>query len=143
MAFALAACGAQTSVAPPTPVVTATAPPAPATPPPRSTLAPGQPTPDATAQPSEVEDAFLSNVDDLTAEAADLASTPCEDLTMVTSANPNLVPSIHGFAATLKRVGASQAALNSDAVHTALADLDRTISQLDSALSTCGIKSQP
>src|SRR6267142_5444428 len=55
------------------------------------------------ATSSDVENAYLSNVDDLIAEAADLAVTPCDELTAVTRANPNLVPSVRGFATALKR----------------------------------------
>jgi hypothetical protein len=101
-------------------------------------------TPDTTgADPAALENAFLSSVDDLIAEAADLSSAPCEDLTIVTRDNPNMMRSIRGFAASLKRVGASQAALDTEAVKTALADLDRSISQLDNALGVCGISTQP
>jgi hypothetical protein len=101
---------------------------------------PGQPTPDATALPSDIENAYLSNVDDLIAEAADLAVTPCDELTAVTRANPNLVPSVRGFATALKRVGASQPALDTDAVRASLADLDHSMGEFEGALSLCGIK---
>jgi hypothetical protein len=101
-------------------------------------------TPDTTgADPAALENAFLSNIDDLIAEAADLSSAPCEDLTIVTRDNPNMMRSIRGFAAALKRVGTSQAALDTDAVKAALSDLDRSIGQLDTALGVCGISSQP
>src|SRR5205823_3482390 len=69
------------------------------------TVAAGQPKSEPTASSSDVENAYLSNVDDLIAEAADLAVTPCDELTAVTTANPNLVPSVRGFATALKRVG--------------------------------------
>ena len=90
--------------------------------------------------PSDVENAYLSNVDDLIAEAADLATTPCDELTAVTKANPNLVPSVRGFATALKRVGTSQPALDTDAVRTSLADLDHSMGEFEGALSLCGIK---
>ncbi len=100
------------------------------------------PTPVATpiAQSSDVENAYLSNVDDLIAEAADLAVTPCDELTAVTRANPNLVPSVRGFATALKRVGASEPALDTDAVRASLADLDHSMGEFEGALSLCGIK---
>jgi hypothetical protein len=101
---------------------------------------PGQPTPDSTALPSDVENAYLSNVDDLIAEAADLATTPCDELTAVTKANPNLVPSVRGFATALKRVGTSQPALDTEAVRASLADLDHSMGEFEGALSLCGIK---
>jgi hypothetical protein len=101
-------------------------------------------TPDTTgADPAALENAFLSNIDDLVAEAADLSSAPCEDLTIVARDNPNMMRSLRGFAASLKRLGSSQAALDTEAVKAALADLDRSITQLDSALGVCGINSQP
>jgi hypothetical protein len=86
-----------------------------------------------------VEDAFLSNVDDVIAEAADLAASPCEDLTRITRDNPGLLPSVRGFAAALKRLASSQPALDTDAVKLALADLDRSMGELEGALSLCGI----
>lgn len=129
------------SAPPPAP----TAPPAPAPPPPTAapTITPapiGAPTPEPTAQSSDVENAFLSNVDDLIAEAADLTVTPCDELTDLAQSNPNVVPSMRGFAAALKRIGATQSALNTDAVRASLADLDHSMSQFEGALSLCGIK---
>jgi hypothetical protein len=101
------------------------------------------PTPAATLDPAidqnEVEVAFLSQIDDIIAEATDLAVIPCEDMQVVTTRNPSLVPSLRGFAATVKRVSSTQAALDTDAVKSALADLDQTMAQLEGALSMCGI----
>ena len=82
----------------------------------------------------------MTNVDDLIAEAADLAVTPCDELMAVTQANPNLVPSVRGFASALKRIGTTQAALDTDAVRASLADLDHSMGELEGALSLCGIK---
>jgi hypothetical protein len=93
----------------------------------------------ANADPVEIEVTFLSNVDDLIAEANDLAVFPCPDLTGVTRDNPSLIPSLRGFAATLKRVGTTQAVLDTEVVKTALSDLDRSMGQLEGALSLCGI----
>jgi hypothetical protein len=134
IALALVACRAPAPSPTPTPLPAATA-----TPLPQPTLAPGQPTPEPTADPSDVQDAFLSNVDDLVSEASDLAALPCPDLTDVISGNANLIPSIHGFAAALKRVSAAQPGLDTDTVHTALADMDHIIGQMDGALTQCGI----
>jgi hypothetical protein len=92
-----------------------------------------------TALPRDVENAYLSNVDDLIAGAADLAVTPCDQLIAMTNANPNLVPAVRGFATALKRVGTSQPALDTDAVRTSLADLDHSMGQFEGALSQCGI----
>jgi hypothetical protein len=92
-----------------------------------------------TANPAEVEEAFLANVGDVIAEAADLAGLPCDDLNALARANPNMVASIRGFAAALKRVGTSQAVLNSVAVKAALSNLDRVMGQFEGALSLCGI----
>jgi hypothetical protein len=116
----------------PVPVPTATAAPAPA-----------QPTADLGGEnSSDVENAFLSNIDDLIAEANDLTATPCDDLKQVTTDNPSLLPSLRGFTATMKRVATAQAVLNTDNVKTALGDLDQTMGALEGALSQCGI-SQP
>ena len=102
------------------------------------------PTPDATmeaeAAPSEVEIAFLDNLDELIAEATDLAVTPCEDLQAITQQNPNLVPSIRGYAAAIKRVSTSQPMLDTDAVKASIGDLDHTMGQFEGALSLCGVK---
>jgi hypothetical protein len=100
-----------------------------------------QPTVDPNTS-ADVVDVFLSNVDDVSAEGYDLSLTPCDDMMRVLNENPNLVPSIRGFAANLKRVGASQAVLDTPDVTAALADLDQSMAQLESALSVCGI-SQP
>jgi hypothetical protein len=140
-ALAFGACSAPPPPAPtatPVPVPTATAV---APPKPTAGSQQAQPTFDpSTASPADVENAFLSNVDDLIAEAADLTDTPCPDLTMITRDNPNLVPSIRGFAAAVKRISGSQAVLNTDAVKAELADLDQSMGDLEGALSVCGIK---
>ena len=109
----------------------------PPTPVPTATTAP-QPTVDA--QAGDIQDAFISNVNDLTSEVSDLAITPCDQLMALVAANPNEVTQIHGFAATLKRVGGQQAALNTDDVRAALAALDMAISQFDATLGACGIR---
>jgi hypothetical protein len=143
--LALTACSALAPTPTPTPVPTPTFAPAPratalARPNPTS-AAQAQPTFDPTsASPADVENAFLSNVDDLIAEAADLTVTPCPDLTALTRANPNLLPSVRGFAAAAKRIGSTQAVLDTDAVKTELADLDHSMGELEGALSLCGIK---
>jgi ABC-type transport system substrate-binding protein len=144
-ALALTACGALTPTPTPTPVPAPTSTPAPTpVPPPRTSAASqpqAQPTFDpATASPADVENAFLSNVDDLIAETADLTVTPCPDLMMLVRDNPNLVASVRGFAAAAKRIGATQAVLNTDAVKAELSDLDHSMGELEGALSLCGIK---
>ena len=131
MALALTACGAPTPTPTPAPAPTATVA---ARPNPQPTFDP------STASPADVENAFLSNVDDLIAEAADLAVTPCPDLVMLTRDNPNLLPSVRGFAAAAKRIGATQTVLNTDAVKTELSDLDHSMGELEGALNLCGIK---
>jgi hypothetical protein len=93
----------------------------------------------ASVDQAEIENAFLSNVDDVIAEAADLAATPCAELTAMTRDNPGMLPTIRGFAATLKRLGTSQAVLDTEPVKTALSDLDRSMGELEGALSVCGI----
>jgi hypothetical protein len=125
--IALAAgCGRPTPA--PTPAV---APATTVTPVPRPTIDP---------EAADAQDAFLANVNDLTAEVEDLASSRCEELTIETSDNPTELTEIHGFAATLKRVGTQQPALDTDEVRSVLAALDQAISHLDAALSTCGIR---
>jgi hypothetical protein len=147
--------------APPTPSPTVAPAPTVATPGARPTFAPAAPgivqpasnptalagaqaapTVDPTSDDADTVDAFLGNIDDIVSEAYDLSLTPCDDMMRVLQANPNLVPSIHGFAATLKRVGSSQPVLDRPDVKDALADLDTNIAQMDGALSACGI-SQP
>jgi hypothetical protein len=135
LAVGLAACSAPAP--PPTPTVAPTATPvaqptATAAASPRATLDPAIDT-------SEIEDAFLANVDDAIAGANDLTALPCDDMVLVTRDNPGVVPSIRGFAAALKRLGSQQAALDTENVRAALADLDQTMSQLETALNQCGI----
>jgi hypothetical protein len=128
-------------------------------PPPTPTLAPA-PTPAATPVPTttsgpqasptgapatdpataDIQDAFLENVNDLTAEVESLATLACDDLASETRDNPTEVTEIRGFAATLQRIGTTQAALNTDDVRSALSDLTKAVTQLDVALNTCGIK---
>ena len=141
----LVGCGAPAAAPSAQPAPAATAVPAPLATPTSAAAASGnpgsgQPRADATALPSDVENAYLSNVDDLIAEAADLTVTPCDELTAMTKANPNLVPTVRGFATALKRVGTSQPALDTDAVRASLADLDHSMGQFEGALSLCGIK---
>jgi hypothetical protein len=134
VAVGLTACSALAPSPTPTPVPAPTATAAPAA---------AQPTADLGGEDSSaVENAFLSNVDDLIAEANDLTATPCADLKQMTSDNPSLLPSLRGFTATMKRVATAQAVLNTDNVKSALADLDHTMGALEGALSQCGI-SQP
>jgi hypothetical protein len=139
---ALAACAAPAPT--PAPTVAPTAAPTPTfRPAVPSTSAPqpqAKPTADTSgADPVEVQDAFLTNVDDIIAEATDLSVAPCEDLVAITKANPSLVPNIRGFAAAIKRVSTSQPVLDTGEVKAAIADLDKTMGQLDGALSLCGI----
>ena len=126
-----AACGSGS--APPTPTP---APPPTATPVPQTT-----PVPTLDATTSDIQDAFLTNVNDLTSDIETLATAQCADLTTETSANPTEVTEMRGFAATLQRVATTQSALNSDDVRSALADLKQALSQLDTNLAKCGIKS--
>src|SRR5262249_44364186 len=115
-------------------------PPTPTPAPPTPTVAP---TPTLATKPNEIETAFLSNLDDLIAEATDLAVTPCDELVVLVRQNPTLVGSMHGFAATLKRASTNQTVLNTDNVKAAIVDLDHIMGQLDGALSACGIPTPP
>jgi hypothetical protein len=87
-----------------------------------------------------MQDAFLTNVNDLTSDVETLATAQCADLTAETRDNPTEVTQMRGFAATLQRVAGSQSALDSDDIRSALSDLSQALSQLDTALNTCGIK---
>jgi hypothetical protein len=93
----------------------------------------------ASLAPGELEAAFLSSVDDLVAQTADLSRQPCGDLSQAATANPALFPSLSGYANTLKRVGASDPDLDTDTVKSALSDLDKSMGLLQGALSLCGI----
>jgi hypothetical protein len=96
--------------------------------------------PTVDAARADAQDAFLSNINDLTNEVETLATAQCADLTAETRANPTEVTEIRGFAATLQRVATTQPALDSEDVRSSLADLGQALSQLDAALNTCGIK---
>ncbi len=116
-------------------------------PPPTPTPLPPTPTPAVTPYPTldattnDVQDAFLSNVNDLTDAVESLAMAQCADLTAETRDNPTEVTEMRGFAATLQRLGTSQPALStSQDVRSSLDDLSKALQQLDSALSTCGIR---
>lgn len=105
-----------------------------ATPVPRATPVP---TLDPTA--SDIQDAFLSNVNDLTSDVETLANAQCADLVAETRANPTELAQMRNFAATLQRVATSQAALDSDDVRSSLSDLSKALNQLDAALTSCGV----
>jgi hypothetical protein len=129
LAATLLACGAPAPAPTPTPLVP---------PPTRRPVATPAPTADAAA--FDIQDAFLTNLNDLTSEVETLATAQCADLMAETQANPTEVTEIRGFAATLQRVGGQQPALsNSDDVKASLSDLNKAIGQLDTALKTCGI----
>jgi hypothetical protein len=118
---------------------------APATPtplPPTATavLPVATPAPTVDTAAADIQDAFLTNVNDLTSDVETLATAQCADLTQETRANPTEVTQIRGFAATLQRVATTQAALDSDDVRSALSDLGQALAQLDAALKTCGIQ---
>ena len=127
----LAACGTPAPTATPTPSV------------PRPTPTPAAtPVPTQDASSYDVQESFLTNVNDLTSEVETLATAECPDLTAETQANPTEVTEIRGFAATLQRVGGQQPALSaSDDVKSSLSDLTQALAQLDAALTKCGIKS--
>jgi hypothetical protein len=93
------------------------------------------------AATSDIQDAFLTNLNDLTSDVETLATAECTELMQETQMNPQELASIRGFAATLQRAAASQPALNSDDVRSSLSDLSKALSQLDTQLATCGIKS--
>ena len=118
-------------------------------PPPAPTATPApSPTPAATpvptidAQVADVQYAFMGNVNDLTSDVEALAMASCADMATETRANPTEVSDMHGFAATVQRVGSSQAALDNDDVRSALSDLSKAIRQLDAALTACGVPTQ-
>ena len=139
-AAALTACAAPAPAPTPAPTAAPTPTFRPAVPPTSAPQPQANPTVDTSgADPMEVQDAFLTNVDDVIAEATDLSVAPCEDLVAITKANPDLVPNIRGFAAAIKRVSTSQPVLDTDEVKAAIADLDKTMGQLNGALSLCGI----
>jgi hypothetical protein len=117
-------------------------------PPPRPTPLPATPTPAVTPYPTldattnDIQDQFLTNVNDLTDAIESLAISQCSEISAETSQNPTEVTEMHGFAATLQRLGASQPALStSQDVQSSLNDLTKALQQLDAALSTCGIRS--
>lgn len=110
--------------------------------------APPSPTPASLATPvptldptvADVQDAFLTNVNDLTSEVETLATAECADLTAETQANPTEVTEMRGFAATLQRIGTTQPALNtSEDVRSSLSDLTQALGQLYATLTRCGI----
>jgi hypothetical protein len=127
------ACGSFAAPPTPTPV-----PPPPSTPTPAATAVPT-----IDAQAADVQDAFLTTVNDLTNEVQALGGARCPDLTTELQANPTELGSIRGFAATLQRVSTTQQALNSDDVRSALSDLSHAMTQLEAALNTCGIQQSP
>jgi hypothetical protein len=132
LACVLLACSAPAASSPPTAV------------PPRATpTSAATPVPTMDEQTMDMQDAFLTNVNDLTSEVETLATAQCADLTAETNANPTEVTEMRGFAATLQRVGGQQPPLSNSAdVKSSLSDLGKAIAQLDSALTTCGIKPQ-
>ena len=120
-----------------------------ATPAPTSTPMLAPPTPRAVptpsvepteaADPADVARAFLAEVSDATDEAIALASAPCDELKTELQANPSEVPSLRGFAATLKRLARQEADLDTDEVHNAVTELDQAMAELEGALSLCGL----
>jgi hypothetical protein len=117
-------------------------------PPPTPTPAPPTPAPKPVASPvptldastSDIQDAFLTNINDLTSDVEILAGAECADLTAETSANPTELAEMRSFAATLQRIASNQTALDSDDVRAAVADLNQALAQLDTTLANCGIK---
>jgi hypothetical protein len=125
---ALTACAR--AAPPPTPA------PSPATAAPATT-----PVPTLDAGSTDTQYAFLSNVNDLTSDIEALAMAQCADLTAELRANPTEVTEMRGFAATFQRLGTSQPLLSSSPdVRSSLDDLGKALTQLDNALSGCGIK---
>ncbi|HEY1293520.1 MAG TPA: hypothetical protein VGJ60_10590 [Chloroflexota bacterium] len=101
---------------------------------------PVTPVPTLDAATFDIQDAFLTNVNDLTSEVETLATAECADLSAELRANPTEVTEMRGFAATLQRVGGQQPALsNSEDVKASLSDLSKAMAQLEAALSRCGL----
>lgn len=98
-----------------------------------------EPVDPAAVNPDELEAAFVSSVDDLVAQTADLSRQSCADLSRAASANPALFASLRGYANTLKRVGGSDPALDTDTVRSALSALDKSMGLLQGALGLCAI----
>ena len=124
------ACGAGTPSATPTP-----------RPPTATPVSQVTPVPTLDAATSDIQDAFLTNVNDLTSDVETLANAECADLTAETRANPTELAQMRSFAATLQRVAGSQSALDSDDIRSSLTALTQALMQLDTALTTCGIRS--
>jgi hypothetical protein len=90
-------------------------------------------------QVTDIQYAFLGEVNDLTSDVETLAGASCSDMTAETRAHPTELAQMRGYAATLQRVAGNQAALDSDDVRSAVSDLTKAIAQLDAALTRCGI----
>jgi len=129
MVVGLLSCACSATAAPPTP-----------RPPTATPLPQASPVPTLDATTSDIQNAFLENVNDLTSDVETLANAQCADLVAETRANPTELARMRNFAGTLQRVATSQAALDSDDVRSSLSDLSKAMSQLDAALASCGIR---
>jgi hypothetical protein len=131
---------------PPRPTPTPTLAPLPVAPTSNATPTPAsnaRPTPSVeptdVADPADVARAFLSEVSAATDEAIALASAPCDELKTELQTNPSELPSLRGFAATLKQLARQEADLDTDDVRNAMTDLDQAMAELQGALSLCGL----
>jgi hypothetical protein len=89
---------------------------------------------------NDVFEEILNNVLDATDEAAAMSDAPCDELQTALKENPSVFKSVQGFGATLKRAIAAQPDMADDEeLQSALADLDVALSELNGALSLCGI----
>ena len=93
------------------------------------------------AASTDIQYAFLSNVNDLTSDVEALAMAQCSDLSDELRTNPTELTEMRGFASTFQNLGVTRPELNTSSdVRDSLDALTKALGQLDAALQTCGIR---
>jgi hypothetical protein len=90
--------------------------------------------------PDEVEAAFHAEVEQIIGQAALLAGAPCDHLAGVMAQDPDLVPRLRTFAATLKRLATTDQALDRQGTPFLLKRMDDALGELDLKLASCRIR---
>jgi len=120
--------------------------PAPALPTPTVVLPTPIPTPsqNAAAQfdedPSDVEIAFRTEVEQVVDQAQLLIGAPCDRLDGAMRQDPAMVNGLYSYAAMLKTLSTRDQALDRPGTPSVLKQLDDALAELDQHIAACGIR---
>jgi hypothetical protein len=90
-------------------------------------------------EPSDVEETFRAEVEQITEDAQLLAAASCDRLAGAVREDPSLVSGLRAYAATLKSIAAQDQALDRPGTPYFLSMMEDALAELDHTLASCGI----